>query len=163
MIRDARTGDLPGIFAIYDREVLEGTATFDTDLKTPEQRIEWLAAHQTARYPALVAESHGTIAGWATLSPWSPRRAYDRTAEDSVYIHPDHQRRGLGRALLLELFTRAPREGIAVILARTCEESVGSIAMHEALGFRSVGTMRAVGMKFGRALDVRILQLDLPR
>ncbi len=160
-IRDARTSDLPGIFAIYDHEVREGTATFDTEIKTPEQRIEWLAAHQTARYPALVAIVNGEVAGWATLSPWSPRRAYDRTAEDSVYIHHDHHRRGLGRALMNELIARAARHGIHVILARTCEESTASIALHDSLGFVNVGTMRRVGTKFGRLLDVRILQLNL--
>jgi len=163
LIRDATERDLPGIFAIYDREVREGTATFETEPKSLVQREEWLAAHRSPKYPALIAIRDGLVAGWATLTPWSPRQAYDRTAEDSVYVHPDHHRRGVGRALMHELLTRARSHDIAVILARTCEESTASIALHESLGFRSVGTMRRVGLKFGRLLDVRLLQLELER
>ncbi len=163
LIREAREGDLPGIFAIYDREVLHGTATFQTEVSTPSQRSDWWSAHRNPRYPALVAEIGGSIVGWATLSQWSPRRAYDRTAEDSVYVAPEHHRRGVARALLRELLARARHNGVAVVLARTCEESVASIALHESLGFVTIGTMRRVGEKFGRLLDVRVLQLELDR
>lgn len=163
-IRPATEADLPGIFAIYDEQVLRGTATFDTVPKTAAERLEWFRANPGNRYPVLVAEAAGGIAGWARLYQWSPRRAYDRTAEDAVYVHPDARGGGLGRCLLRELLSRAPSAGVGVVIARIVEGNPASLRLHEALGFTSIGVMRRVGEKFGRLLDVRLLErhLDVP-
>jgi L-amino acid N-acyltransferase len=170
LIRPATEADLPGIFAIYDREVLHGTATFDTEPKTAAERVAWLRDDGNGKYPILVAEvaaeaaPTGTapaIAGWARLYAWSNRCAYARAAENAVYVHPDHRGRGVGRALLAELIRLAPQRGVQVLLARIVEGNPASLALHEAHGYRTIGTMRRVGEKFGRVLDVRLMDRQL--
>lgn len=162
-IRPATQDDLAGIFEIYDHEVLTGTATFETTPRSPAQRLEWLAAHSPDRYPITVCqESPGApVAGWARLYPWSPRPAYARTAENSVYVSRAHRARGIGRALLSDLVARARTAGIRVIIARIAEGNPASGRLHASAGFRPVGTLRRVGEKFGRILDVHILELQL--
>jgi phosphinothricin acetyltransferase len=165
LIRDATADDLPGIFEIYDREVLRGTATFDTVPKTPAERDEWLKSHQNPRHPAIVAvePDHGgtRVLAWGSLSPWSTRCAYARAAENSVYVHPSARGRGLGRAILEELIRRARASGLGVILARIVEGNPASLALHEKLGFHTIGTMRRVGEKFGIIHDVRLMDLHI--
>ena len=160
-IRPATESDLPGIFAIYDREVLHGTATFDTEPKSPAGRLEWFRDTANGRYPILVAEVDGAIAGWARLYAWSNRCAYARAAENAVYVHADHRGKGVGRALLAELIRIAPQRQVQVLLARIVEGNPASQALHEALGFQTIGVMRRVGEKFGRVLDVRLMDLQL--
>jgi phosphinothricin acetyltransferase len=163
-IREAKLDDLDGIFAIYDREVLHGTATFDTIVKTTQERLDWFATAGN-RYPILVAEENGRVLGWARLYAWSPRRAYDRTAENAVYVREDARRRGIARALMEKLIELAPQRGVHVMVARIVEGNPASVRLHEALGFRTIGVMRRVGEKFGKLLDVRLmdLHLDHPR
>jgi phosphinothricin acetyltransferase len=160
-IRDATYDDLAAIFAIYDEEVLRGTATFETVPRTAVERQEWFEAHARERYPVIVAEAAGKVLGWARLQPWSPRPAYLRTAEDSVYVAESARGRGIGRALLARLLRRARAAGIAVVLARIADGNPASIRLHEKAGFRTVGVMRRVGEKFGRILDVTLLDLQL--
>jgi L-amino acid N-acyltransferase YncA len=160
-IRAATAADLPGIFAIYDDEVLHGTATFDTQPRTPAERLEWFANDGNGRYPVLVAEVDGQVAGWARLYAWSPRRAYDRTAENAVYVGRAHRGRGLSRALMEEILRLAPQRGVSVLVARIVEGNPASLALHERLGFRTIGVMRRVGEKFGRLLDVRLMDRHL--
>jgi phosphinothricin acetyltransferase len=160
-IRPATEADLPGIFAIYDREVLHGTATFDTEPKTQAERLAWLRDDAGGKYPILVAEIDGAVAGWARLYAWSNRCAYARAAENAVYVHAGHRGKGVGRALLEELIRLAPQRGVQVLLARIVEGNPGSLALHEALGFRSIGVMQRVGEKFGRVLDVRLMDRQL--
>lgn len=176
-IRPATEADLPGIFAIYDHEVLHGTATFDTEPKSPAGRLEWLRDDGGGKYPILVAEAEPVvakggaaeaaptgrpvIAGWARLYAWSNRCAYARAAENAVYVHRDHRGRGIGHALLAEIIRLAPQRGIHVLLARIVEGNPASVALHEAHGYRSIGVMRRVGEKFGRVLDVRLMDRQL--
>jgi L-amino acid N-acyltransferase len=163
-IRHATSADLDGIFAIYDEQVLHGIATFETTPKTVEERIAWYGAHPQDKYPLLVAtdQANNLVVGWAGLSPWSPRQAYARTAENSVYIHESGRGRGLGKALMLELIARAKRETpVRVLVARIAQPSPASVALHESLGFSRVGMLRRCGEKFGRVLDVLIMDLHL--
>ena len=162
-IRAATEGDLPGIFAIYDQEVLHGTATFDTQPRLEAERLDWFRSDGHGRYPILVAVSDGRIAGWARLYAWSPRKAYDRTAESAVYVHREHRGQGLSRALMEELIRLAPGRGVQVLIARVVEGNPASLALHEKLGFRTIGVMQRVGEKFGRLLDVRLLDRQLDR
>lgn len=160
-IRAASEADLPGIFAIYDDEVLHGTATFDTEPKAPAERLAWFRADGGGRYPILVAEEQGAVAGWARLYAWSPRKAYDRTAENAVYVARAARGRGLARALMEELIRLAPQRGVRVLVARIVEGNPASLGLHRALGFRDIGVMREVGEKFGRLLDVRLMDCHL--
>jgi len=165
LIRQATEADLPGIFAIYDREVLHGTATFDTEPKSTAGRLEWFRDTSDGRYPILVAEVAGAIAGWTRLYAWSNRCAYARAAENAVYVHPEHRGQGVGRTLLEELIRLAPQRGVHVLLARIVEGNPASLKLHEALGFQTIGVMKRVGEKFGKVLDVRLMdrQLDQAR
>jgi len=160
-IRAATEADLPGIFAIYDREVLHGTATFDTQPKSEAGRLEWFRDDAKGRYPILVAAGGDTIAGWTRLYAWSSRCAYDRAAENAVYVHPDHRGKGVGRALLTELIRIAPESGVRLLIARIVEGNPASVALHQALGFETIGIMRRCGEKFGCLLDVRLMDRHL--
>jgi L-amino acid N-acyltransferase YncA len=168
-IRAATEADLPGIFAIYDEQVLHGTATFDTEPKTPEERLAWFRDDGKGRYPVLVAEPDGhsresgtpEILGWARLYAWSNRCAYAGAAENAVYVHAQQRGKGIGRALLTELIRLAGERGIRVLIARVVEGNAGSRALHESLGFETIGVMREIGEKFGRLLDVRMMDRHL--
>lgn len=160
-VRDARETDLAAIAEIYNHEVIHGTATFDTQPVDLDERRAWLAHHDTPRHPALVAEIDGAVAGWASLSPWSERCAYARAAEVSIYVHRDFRGRGAGKALLNALIERGRAAGLGVLLARIVSDSDVSLKLHEAAGFQRIGTMRRVGEKFGRVLDVELLDLQL--
>lgn len=166
IIRRATAADLPAIFAIYNEEVRTGTATFDTEPVDAARQREWFEAHQPDRSAAFVAcddafTPNAGILGWSSLSPWSSRCAYARAAEVSVYVHPQARRRRVGHALLTRLIDHAPTCAVHVLLARIAEGNPVSIRLHQALGFREVGVMRRCGEKFGRILDVTLLDLHL--
>jgi L-amino acid N-acyltransferase len=161
-VRRAVESDLSGIFAIYDDEVLYGTATFDEQPYSPERRRQWLQEHSAEQYPALVADAGEGVLAWASLSAWSARTAYARTAEVTVYVHRHCLREGLGRRMLQELIVHARAVGLHVLLSRICSESQASLELHRELGFRHVGTLRNVGKKFGRLLSVELFELELP-
>jgi L-amino acid N-acyltransferase YncA len=163
-LRQATEADLPGIFAIYDEQVLHGTATFDTEPKSPEERLAWFRDDGKGRYPILVAVRESgdlEIMGWARLYAWSNRCAYAGAAENAVYVHAQHRGRGVGRALLAELVRICPERGVRLLIARVVEGNAGSRALHEAMGFETIGVMRKVGEKFGRLLDVRLMDKHL--
>ena len=158
LIRPATLQDQPGILAIYNESVLNSTATFDTDPRTPEKQVEWFNRHK-ANHPVLVAEENGQIAGWASLSPWSDRCAYDSTVEVSVYLAPEQRGKGLGFQLL-QLVTEAGRKaGNHTVISRISSDNLASIRIHEKAGYSTVGTMKEVGFKFGRFLDVVMMQI----
>ena len=154
-------GDLPGVFAIYNEHVLHGIATFETEPYEPGRDDGWLTARDPSLYPVLVAEEDGELAGWAGLSQWSSRQAYARTAEASVYVDPAHQGKGIGRRLMEELVERGRQGGLGVLIGRVAEGNPASIALLESVGFRRFGTQRRCGEKFGRILDVELLDLHL--
>jgi len=160
-IRPAAPADLPAIMDIYHDEVLHGTGTFDTQPLTEEKQRAWFEARAGGRHPLIVALENDRVVGWGSLHAWSDRRAYDRTAEVSVYVHRDHRNRGFGRALLGELIARARPAGLRVLLARIAEGNDGSLRLFGNAGFTSIGTMRRVGEKHGRVLDVEMMDLQL--
>jgi L-amino acid N-acyltransferase YncA len=162
IIRSASFDELPALSAIYDHEVFHGTSTFDTEPRSPEAQQAWWASHQDHLYPLLVAvEPPSTVLGWGCLSPWSPRGAYARTVEGSVFVHADHRLRGVGRALLEAIVERARAASHRVVLGRIEASNEPSRKMLFKLGFSSVGVMHAVGEKFGRVLDVELFELVL--
>lgn len=160
-IRPATADDAQAIADIYNHAVLTTTATFDTEPVTAESRRSWLE-NRGVEHPVVVAEDHGEVVGWAALSPWSDRCAYRSSVEMSVYVAPDHLRRGVGRALAEHLLVLAPSRGVHAVLARICTENVASIALVERLGFEPCGVQREVGRKFGRWLDVAVYERIVP-
>lgn len=160
-IRDAAIADLPAIFEIYNEQALHGTATFDTEPRVLPRDEAWLTARDSKRHPVIVAEVEGRVVGWGSLSQWSNRCAYARAVEESVYVHEDYRGRGIGRTILAALIERGRSAGLGVLLARITTENPGSIRLHEQLGFQRIGTMRRVGEKFGRILDVEVLDLHV--
>lgn len=152
-IRPAVAADVPAITDIYNHAVLTSTVSFDLETKSVEDREAWLTEREE-RHPVFVAEEDGVVIGWGALSRFSPRAAWDPTAEISVYIHHEHWRKGIGRALSGRLLEEARLRGLHNILARICTENLGSIAMVRSLGFTEAGTVHEVGYKFGRWLDV---------
>ncbi len=159
-IRPARLTDATEIAAIYNREIVESTSTFDTVERTLEGQQRWIAERSGA-FSAIVAVVDGQVVGFAALSPYKERAAYRTTVENSVYVAPSHHRRGIGRALMDELITTARASGFHSIVARIEASREGSRALHRACGFELVGIERQVGRKFNRWLDVAVLQLLL--
>jgi phosphinothricin acetyltransferase len=159
-VRPATEADLPAVRDIYNHYVRTSTCTFQLEPDTEADRLAWFGA-RSDRHPVTVAVADGEVVGWASLSMWKERAAYDRTVEASVYVREGHERRGIGRQLLADLLNRARELGHRVVIGGACTEHAGSIALQEALGFEPVGTFRAVGFKFGRWLDVTYLQVVL--
>jgi L-amino acid N-acyltransferase YncA len=159
-IRDATPDDLDSIFAIYNYEVEHEISTFDTEPRRPGRDDGWLTDRER-RYPVLAAERAGKVIGWGSLSPWSEKGAYARTAEVSVYVDRRHRGEGVGGELLAALIDRAPAGGIAVLMARIAGPNPHSVALHKAAGFDPIGVQRRCGEKFGRVLDVALMDLHL--
>ncbi len=157
-IRLATTDDSEAIRAIYNREVLGSTVTTDLVARTPEDQMAWMDEHSGA-HPAVVAvDEHGSVCGFGSLSPYRPRPAYRTTVEDSVYVHQDHQGQGVGRELLTELVNLAGAHGFHAVMARIVGDHAASVGLHRACGFEEVGVEREVARKFGKWLDVVLMQ-----
>lgn len=156
-IRKAELADLDAIREIYNEAILTTTATFDTEPKTAEERLKWFQSHGE-RFPVFVAVVEGKVVGWSSLNQWSDRRAYDETAETSFYVKSEFRGRGIGRKLKEATITEAKRLGFHSLLARVAQGSEESLHLNYSVGFVLVGTMKEVGQKFGKRLDVHILQ-----
>ncbi len=156
-VRLATIADADAIRQIYNLEVQTSTVTLDLVPRTLEQQQAYLA-RRTGTYAVLVATEDNALLGFASLSPYRDRPGYNATAEDSIYIHRDHQGRGLGRVLLSEVITVAAAHGFHSLMARVAGGHAASRGLHEALGFVHVGTEREVGRKFGRWVDMDLLQ-----
>jgi L-amino acid N-acyltransferase len=156
-IRPAESADVPAITEIYNEVILTTTATFDIEPKSVAERMEWLQSH-SKNYPVLVAVIDGQTVGFAALRPWSQRRAYDHTVESSFYVHSTQRGRGIGRKLKEAIIEEARRLGFHTIIARVAEGSNESLHLNQRAGFVHVGTLREVGRKFGRSIDVHIMQ-----
>lgn len=157
VIRKAVINDLPAITDIYNDEVINSVATFDTKPKTIKEQQEWFIQHQHNN-PVLVAEENGQVVGWVSLSQWSDRCAYADTAEFSIYVHKNHRGKGVGRHLLAAIIEEAKRENLHTIVARIESSNDAIVHLCKIMGFSHVGIMKEVGRKFNRLLDVVIMQ-----
>lgn len=156
-IRPATEKDITAITDIYNDAVLNTTATFDTEPRTYSDRLEWLRKHGE-QHPVLVAEADGQVAGWASLSRWSDRAAYDSTAETSLYVHSSFRHRGIGKQLMEMLVLSGRKAGLHSLIARITHGNEQSIYLHERMGFVMIGTMKEAGRKFGQYHDVHFMQ-----
>ena len=156
--RIAVSSDADAIRSIYNREVLESTVTFDMVERSLEEQIAWIADH-SGSYPAIVAvDSSGHVLGFASLTAYRPRPAYSTTVENSVYVDRDHRGQGVAHALMTELITIAVDHGFHSIIARIVGDHTASIALHTKIGFELIGREVEVGRKFGKWLDVVLMQ-----
>ena len=153
-IRRALPADLPAVAEIYGREAREGHATFDLEPRPMRLWEEKLAGDDHV----LVAEHDGAVVGYATSSPFRPKPAYGHTRESTVYVAPGHQGLGTGRALYDALLARLADDGVHLVVAAVALPSPASLSLHRACGFEEVGTMREVGRKHDRWVDVMWLQ-----
>jgi phosphinothricin acetyltransferase len=153
----AQLGDTEAIRAIYNREVLRSTVTFDLRPRSAAEQRAWLEARSGA-HAVIVAVVDDEVVGFASLSPYRDRPAYSTSVEDSVYVREDQRGTGVGRALLDELMKLATQHGFHTVFARIVGGHDASIALHRAAGFEVVGTEREVGRKFRRWLDVVVMQ-----
>jgi L-amino acid N-acyltransferase len=156
-IRLAQRDDSEAIRQIYNLEVSTSTVTFDLVPRTAADQLQWLEARSGA-HAVIVAEVDGEVVGFASLSPFRDRPAYNSTVEDSVYVRADQRGTGLGAALLEELLTLAGQHGFHTVIARIVGGHDASIGLHQRLGFEEVGLEREVGRKFGKWLDVMVMQ-----
>lgn len=161
-VRDATEADMEAVQVIYEEAVLHGLASFEEAPPTPDDMLARRAKVLGQGLPWLVAELDGRVAGYAYASSYRDRSGYRYTIEDSVYVAEDMRGRGVGRALLAVLLERCNagpwRQMVAVI---GDSDNKGSVALHESLGFRLVGTLEAVGFKLGRWVDSVYMQIPL--
>jgi phosphinothricin acetyltransferase len=160
-VRPATEADVPAILDIYNYEILHGTATFDVEPKSLEDRLEWFRKMQPP-HCVIVAEEDGVVVGWGCLRPFHERAAYRFTVENSVYIHQDHRGRRIGTLILPHLIELAREGGFHSIIAGMSEGNAASMRLHERFGFQLIGTEKEVGYKFERWLDVTWMQKMLP-
>ncbi len=162
ILRKTEERDLPALLAIYNHEVLTGTATLDLHEKTPEEWRNWYDLHSEGNHLALTAEKDGLPVGYATLSGYREKEAYRTTVELSIYVDAAHRREGIATALMEEILRIAKeRSDVHTVVSVITSENTASIALHEKAGFAFCGTIREVGQKFGRMLDIRNYQLLL--
>jgi L-amino acid N-acyltransferase YncA len=167
LTRLATVDDAAAIRDIYNLEVTTSIVNFDLVPRSLEDQRRWLSdrsgAHAVIVAEEMVDRGDGTgarpvIVGYAALSPWRVRPAYSTSVEDSVYVHRDHQGRGVGKMLLHDLLEVATAHGFHSVFARIVDGHGASISLHQALDFEHVGTEREVGRKFNRWLDVVLMQ-----
>jgi phosphinothricin acetyltransferase len=161
-IRPATDADIAAITAIYAYHVRHGTSSFEIDAPDAEEIARRRSGVERRNLPYFVAEFEGAVAGYAYAGAYRPRAAYRFTVENSVYVHPAHLRRGLGRLLLRALIDACEQRGCRQMIAVIGDSAnAASIRLYESFGFRHAGVLQAIGFKFGRWLDTVLMQLPL--
>lgn len=160
-IHDAREADLPAILAIHNQAVRETTASWNEHEVDLEDHRVWLAEKRGKGHPVLVARRGGEVLGYASYGPFRLFDGYRHTVEQSVYVRADSHRQGVGRLLLAALIERARAAGLHLMIAAIEAENTSSIALHAVLGFRETGRLPQAGAKFGRWLDLVLMQREL--
>lgn len=162
-VRPAAAADMAAVAALYGREVIGGTASFELEPPSVAEMTARFDAVRDKDLPWLVAEIDGAFAGYAYLSPFRPRAAYRYGVEVSVYVEEAARGKGVARALMTALIDAARDEGLRHVIAAISQSATSdaSIALHRSLGFDTAGVYRQVGWKHDRWLDVTLMQLDL--
>lgn len=162
-IRDANGGDLPAITRLY-QAIEHTTWEYTEEPHTLEERAVWLSERRSSDFPVLVAELDGSVIGVATYGDFRDSLrwpGYRVTVEHTVHVDAAYRQKGVGRALMTALMRRAADAGARVIVAGIDSSNAGSIAFHARLGFRETARMPGVGEKWGRRLDLVLMQRDL--
>lgn len=163
MIRRAESGDVYALMEIYNDAILHTTATFDTEIKDYENRQEWFREH-TGCHVLYVCEEEGAVAGYASLSRYRERKAFDSAVEISIYIHKNYRGRGIGKKLMEAVLNFAEQtEEIGTVISLITSENEASIRLHEKFGFSYCGQIRNAGVKFGRKPHLNAYQVIYER
>jgi phosphinothricin acetyltransferase len=160
-IRPAVVADAAAIAEIYNQGILDRIATFETELRTPEERVGWLT-DRDPRFVVLVAERVGRVVGWASLSPYSSRPCYRGVADFSIYIDRSARGQGVGSRLLGGLIDAAEGEGFWKLTSRLFLFNAASRALHRRLGFREIGINEKHAKLDGRWLDTVTIERLIP-
>jgi L-amino acid N-acyltransferase YncA len=161
-VRDVAERDMASVQAIYAHQVLHATSTFEVTPPSTKELLSRRSGILALGLPYLVAEIEGEVVGYSYATHYRPRVAYQYTIEDSVYVAQDAQGRGIGTHLLAALITRCEQGSWRQMLAVIGDSgNAASIALHQRLGFRTVGTLGSVGFKFGRWVDAVFMQRQL--
>lgn len=162
LLRPSTTADVPALRDIYAQAVAQGTGTFELEAPSLDEMARRREDVLAKGWPWLVAERDGELLGYAYANAFRPRPAYRFCVEDSIYLRPQAQGAGIGTTLLAELVARCQAAGARQMLAVIGDsDNLGSIGVHRALGFEHCGLLRSVGWKFGRWLDVVLMQRSL--
>ena len=163
LIREAREDDLPAIVAIYNASIPGGWSTADTRPIAVADRIAWFRAFDPQRRPIWVAELQGQVVATTYLSSfYQGRPAYDATAEISVYVAPEQQRRGLGRRLKQWVISQCPRLGVTTLLSFYFDHNPATHRLNAELGFETVGHLRDIAVVQGQSRGLLIAALRIP-
>ncbi|MBG6241565.1 MAG: N-acetyltransferase family protein [Candidatus Symbiopectobacterium sp. Dall1.0] len=158
----AKEQHISAIQKIYAYHVIHGTASFETEPPDINEMLSRLKKNHAAGLPWFVASKNGHITGYCYLSRYRERRAYQYTLEDSIYVDPQCQQQGVGKALLAHAIAWAEQRGFRQLIAIVGNsENEGSLHLHRQAGFSLVGTLASVGLKHGRWLDTVMLQRAL--
>ncbi len=160
-IRKATQEDLPAILAIVNFSILHSTAIYDYEIRTLEEQKIWFEDKLKARYPVIVATIDNSITGFGSYDAFRYKAAYQFTVEHSVYVSEEYKGKGIGKVLLENLIETATTNGFHTMIGCIDAENEGSIAFHEKFGFINTGSIKQVGYKFDRWLDLVIMQLIL--
>ena len=161
MIRDVTLADAARIAEIYNYYITGTVITFEYDTVSADDMRQRIQKIQAKGYPFFVYEEQGEIAGYAYLSNWRERVAYDITLETSVYLDKEKTGKGIGSILYQELIDRSRKLGIHSLIGVVSLPNKPSQILHEKFGFDLVGNFKESGVKFGRLIDVEFWQLIL--
>ncbi len=152
----------PAILDIFNDAIVNSTALYDYQPRTPANMATWFEAKRQGGFPVIGLEDGcGKLLAFGSYGTFRAWPAYKYTVEHSVYVHRDHRGKGLGRAIMQALVDAARQHGVHAMVGAIDADNAGSIALHEQLGFQRVGTLPQVGFKFGRWLDLALYQLLL--
>lgn len=147
------------ILAIFNEAIANSTALYDYRPRSPESMVGWFATKRAGGFPVIgIEDDAGTLLGFASYGTFRAWPAFKYSVEHSVYVHCDHRGQGLGRQLLQAIIDAAQARGVHVLVGGIDASNLGSIALHEQLGFLHAGTVREAGFKFGRWLDLAFYQ-----
>jgi phosphinothricin acetyltransferase len=156
-IRSATEADAAAICVIYNQGIEDRIATLETELRTPEERRQWLAA-RGPRHPGYVAETEEMVVGWSSLNVYNPRPAYQYVADFSVYVEREWRGKGVGRRLLEHLIEQARALGYHKMMLSTFPFNASGLALYERMGFSQAGVFHEMGQLDGRWVDTLIME-----
>ena len=161
IVRAAAISDLPQILEIVNHAILHTTSNYLYDAQTLADQARWFEDKKSKGFPIFVADENGIAVGFGTYGTFREKIGYQFTVEHSVYVAPEHIKKGIGKMLMLALIDIAKEEGYHTMIGGIDAANTGSIEFHKKFGFEESGVIKEVGFKFGKWLDLQFMQLIL--